>query len=101
MARRLARVLKGSVIEIPPELREFYHAACVAASNHLTALTWVIERMFRTFGVRKLDFFPVFRPIIETTLNNIALTSPARALAGLLHEGIDTVPDLASIENCF
>jgi predicted short-subunit dehydrogenase-like oxidoreductase (DUF2520 family) len=38
VARRLARLLGGHMLEIPPEMRELYHAACVAASNHLTAL---------------------------------------------------------------
>ncbi len=92
VARQLARVLQGRIIEIPPEMREFYHAACVVASNHLTVLVWVLERMFRGLRVREENFFPVFRPIMEATLENIALTSPAKALSGpVARGGVETV----------
>ncbi len=43
VARRLARRLGGKTVEIPRDMRVFYHAACVVASNHLTALAAVLE----------------------------------------------------------
>jgi predicted short-subunit dehydrogenase-like oxidoreductase (DUF2520 family) len=92
VARTLAREIGGETIVIRPELREFYHAACVVASNHLTALLWVLERMFEAMNVRAKGFVPVFRPIIAATLRNIARTGPARALSGpVARGGVETI----------
>jgi predicted short-subunit dehydrogenase-like oxidoreductase (DUF2520 family) len=91
-SKRLAKALGGTVILVPPEMREFYHAACVVASNHLTALLRVLERMYDVLGTRKVKFLPVFRPIIEATLNNVEASSPARALSGpVARGGVPTV----------
>ncbi|MGB6034278.1 MAG: Rossmann-like and DUF2520 domain-containing protein [Bacteroidota bacterium] len=93
-ARRLARILGGSVLEVPPELRSFYHAACVVASNHLTTLLWVLERMFSHLGTGERDFIRVFRPIIHATLENIERTSPATAMSGpVARGGVETVAE--------
>ncbi len=86
-ARRLARELGGTVIEIRPELRELYHAACVVASNHLTTMLAVVERMFAAVAGDRKRFYPVFRPILEATLRNSGLTSPAEALSGPIARG--------------
>jgi len=98
-AGRLARELDGQIIVIPPERREFYHAACVVASNHLTTLMWVLERMFHVLGTRGRKFSRVFESIMTTTLRNVTSTSPAKALSGpVARGGIDTVGGhLASI----
>jgi len=89
-ARSLARSLEGRVMVVPPELRVFYHAACVVASNHLTALLADLETMGARFDPRHaLD---AFRPIIDATLNNVFRTSPARALSGpVARGGVETV----------
>jgi predicted short-subunit dehydrogenase-like oxidoreductase (DUF2520 family) len=87
MARRLATLLKGHVLIVPPELREFYHAACVVASNHLTALLSVVETMYREIAPGKSDFYRVFSPIIVATLRNVADSSPADALSGPVARG--------------
>ncbi len=91
-AKDLARRLQGTVIEIPPEMRELYHAACVVASNHLTTMLSVLERMYGTIGGGRRNFFPVFKPILEATLRNIERTSPAQALSGpIARGGVETV----------
>ena len=91
-ARSLARVLGGRVLQVPPELRPFYHAACVVASNHLTALLWVLERMYRRLGAGPDSFFPSFSPIIAATLANAGRTSPAASLSGpVARGGVETV----------
>ena len=87
MARLLAAKLHGKTILVPPELRPFYHAACVVASNHLTALLWMLETMFKALKTKEKDFFPVFRPIVMATLGNIEATSPAHALSGPVARG--------------
>jgi predicted short-subunit dehydrogenase-like oxidoreductase (DUF2520 family) len=91
-AKRLATILGGRVLEVPPELRPYYHASCVVASNHLTTLMWVVERMFSQMGSRARDFYRVYRPIIQATLDNIERTTPASALSGpVARGGVETV----------
>jgi len=91
-SKRIAKILGGRVLEVPPELRPFYHAACVVASNHLTTLLWVLERMFSRLGTGEQDFTRVFRPIIHATLDNIERTSPASAMSGpVARGGVETV----------
>jgi len=94
MARRLARMLEGKVVVIPPERRAFYHAACVLASNHLATMLSILEKMFGMLKTSEKNFFPVFEPIIMATLRNIKSTSPAEALSGpVARGGMETVAD--------
>jgi predicted short-subunit dehydrogenase-like oxidoreductase (DUF2520 family) len=91
-ARRLARVLQGRVLEIPVERRALYHATCVVASNHLTALISVVESLHKLLGTKEEDFYRVFKPIVMATLRNIERTSAARALSGpVARGGVETV----------
>jgi predicted short-subunit dehydrogenase-like oxidoreductase (DUF2520 family) len=100
VSKVLARKLDGKVIEINPEMRAFYHAACVVASNHLTAMLAILESMFQTLRTTEKKFYPVFKPIVYATLNNIEFTSPTKALSGpVARGGVETVADhFASIE---
>ena len=92
MARRLARVLCGRIIVIPPARRVLYHAACVVASNHLTTMLAEVEAMLHAVLPRERRFMEVFRPILDATLANVAATSPAAALSGpVARGGIGTV----------
>jgi predicted short-subunit dehydrogenase-like oxidoreductase (DUF2520 family) len=92
IARRLARMLKSRAIEIPPALRPFYHAACVLASNHLTAMMAILESMHRILRPGDRKFLTVYEPILKATLANIAATSPASALSGpIARGGMNTV----------
>ncbi len=86
VAKSLARKLNGDVVVIPPPMRELYHAACVVASNHLTALMWHVSRMYGRTGA-KPRFFDVFKPIVLATMENISRTSPAKALSGPVARG--------------
>jgi predicted short-subunit dehydrogenase-like oxidoreductase (DUF2520 family) len=91
-ARRLARALRGHVIEIPPEMRELYHAACVVASNHLTALLSVVGEMGDRIRGKSGASLEPFRPIVEATIANVFATSPAAALSGpVARGGVETI----------
>ncbi len=91
-ARKFARALKGHVIEIPPAHRELYHAACVVASNHLTALLSVIGGMYAAVTGEDRRALEPFRPIIESTIRNVFATGPAAALSGpVARGGVETV----------
>jgi len=79
---------------IPPEMRALYHATCVVASNHLTALLSVLEHMFERLipGTRHGEYFRVFKPILQATMKNVERTSPAEALSGpVARGGVETV----------
>ena len=91
-ARRFASALRGRVLLIPPEMREFYHAACVIASNHLTTMLAQVEMMYRVLRPKDSEFYPAFRPIVEATLANVAASGPAAALSGpIARGGLETV----------
>jgi predicted short-subunit dehydrogenase-like oxidoreductase (DUF2520 family) len=92
IARRFARALAGRTVIIPRDTRVLYHAACVVASNHLTTLMAVLREMFEALGSSEREFFRVFAPIVEATLENIRRTSPADALSGpVARGGLETV----------
>jgi predicted short-subunit dehydrogenase-like oxidoreductase (DUF2520 family) len=91
-ARQFARKLEGKVIVVKPEMRAFYHAACVVGSNHLTTVMSILESMFKRFGSSEKDFFKVFQPILISTLRNVKLSSPQAALTGpVARGGVETV----------
>ncbi len=94
VARQLARRLDGRIIRIRPDMRIFYHAACVVASNHLTTLLSILETMHGHLRTGERSFFRVFKPIILATLYTNERTSPARALSGpVARGGVETVAD--------
>lgn len=85
-ARTLARLLGGRIVTVPPHLRAFYHASCVLASNHLTTLLSLLERMHARLGTT-VPFQELYGPIIHATLANCERTSPAVALSGPVARG--------------
>jgi predicted short-subunit dehydrogenase-like oxidoreductase (DUF2520 family) len=92
VARQLAARLEGKTVVIPPEHRTLYHAACVVASNHLTTMLSVLEKMFSSLRTKEKSFYPVFKPIVLATLNNVEKTSAARTLSGpVARGGVETV----------
>ncbi len=86
-ARMLARALDGTTLLVPPEMREFYHAACVVASNHLTTLLGILAAFHREIAPGRRDFLKTFTPILRATLENVRATSPAKALTGPVARG--------------
>jgi predicted short-subunit dehydrogenase-like oxidoreductase (DUF2520 family) len=92
VARALARKLEGRVLPVPPEMRAFYHAACVVASNHLTVMLGILETMFHRLRPEGEDFLNVFLPIVQATLRNVHADSPAGALSGpIVRGGVETI----------
>jgi predicted short-subunit dehydrogenase-like oxidoreductase (DUF2520 family) len=92
MARRLARALEGRVLLVPPELRAFYHAACVVASNHLTVLLGILGAFYEDIAPGRRDVLDTFSPILQATIENVRRTSPSQALTGpVARGGVDTL----------
>ncbi len=91
-ARVLARALDGHVLHVPPEMRAFYHAACVVASNHLTTMLGILTAFSHDIAPERKDALRMFLPILQATLHNVVVTSPARALTGpVARGGADTL----------
>lgn len=86
-AGELARRLGGRAIPIPPARRHLYHAACVVASNHLTALSAVLAELHGALGRPPAEAAEVYRPIMDATLANIRRTGPEQALSGPVARG--------------
>jgi predicted short-subunit dehydrogenase-like oxidoreductase (DUF2520 family) len=92
MARKLARALEGRIILVPPAMREFYHAACVVASNHLVTMLGILRAFYLDIAPDRKDFIETFLPIIQATLTNVRASSPAAALTGpVARGGTDTI----------
>jgi predicted short-subunit dehydrogenase-like oxidoreductase (DUF2520 family) len=87
MARRLAHALEGRIILVPPGLREFYHAACVVASNHLVTMLGILQAFYQDIAPGRKDFMDTFLPIIQATLQNVRSAGPAMALTGPVARG--------------
>jgi predicted short-subunit dehydrogenase-like oxidoreductase (DUF2520 family) len=87
VAARLARALDGRTLRVPPDLREFYHAACVVASGHLVALTAILGAFYQDIAPGRRDFMDTFLPIMNATLSNVRASSPERALTGPVARG--------------
>ncbi len=91
-AYALARALKGYVIEVPPAMREVYHAAAVVASNHLTTLFGVLRELASTFAPEGTDWMSIYFPIIMGSIGNARSATPEVALTGpIARGGVETV----------
>ena len=73
-------------------MREFYHAACVVASNHLTTLLGILNAFYHDIAPGRRDFLDTFLPILHATIINVRSTSPSEALTGpVARGGTDTI----------
>lgn len=78
LARRLATLLGGRVVEVPDEQRTRYHAAACIASNHLVALMGQVQRVAEAAGL-DLD---TYLPLARAALADVADLGPQAALTG-------------------
>ena len=80
LGERLARDAGCQPFRIPEERKPVYHAAAVFASNYVTVVTAVAERLFRAAGVE--EPLPAFAPLARAALENAFALSPEAALTG-------------------
>lgn len=78
IAGELAEALSGMWFVIEDTDRALYHATAVVASNHVTALLGQVQRLAAEVGVP----FEAFLPLVQVSLDNVALHGPAVALTG-------------------
>jgi len=93
IARQIVSDLRGKSFSIQPENKALYHAAAVMASPHLVALFDLAIEMLAACGLSKKKAQEILLPLLETTLNNLKVTDPRRALTGTFARG-----DLATVK---
>ena len=91
-AHSIVRNLKGQSFAIPKESKPLYHAAAVMASGHVVALFDLAVEMLMQCGLTRSKARRVLAPLLESTVNNLAITDPARAMTGTFARG-----DLATV----
>lgn len=92
IAHSIVRDLKGQSFAIPKESKPLYHAAAVMASGHVVALFDLAVEMLMQCGLTRSKARHVLAPLLESTVNNLAITDPAKAMTGTFARG-----DLATV----
>lgn len=86
---RLVKDLGLKPFKISTEEKSGYHLAGVFVSNFLSINLFDANQLYKND-----NFFEIFNPIINTTLNNIKNYGPAKSLSGPIERG-----DLKTIKN--
>ena len=81
-ARRVVRDLGGKSFHIRTPDKALYHAAAVMASGHLTALFDLAAEMLVRCGLNEKRARAVLLPLVRSTVENLEILEPARALTG-------------------
>lgn len=81
-ARRIVRDLKGEAFSIAGNNKPLYHAAAVMASGHVVALFDLAIEMLVHCGLSRVRARRALLPLLESTLNNLSKSDPAKALTG-------------------
>lgn len=86
-AERIATLLGGTSLAIPPERYPLYHAAAVMASNHLVGLVDAAANLMELAGVAQEDALRALAPLTTSSLTNALALGPAQALTGPVERG--------------
>lgn len=92
IAQAIVRDLKGQSFTIPRESKPLYHAAAVMTSGHVVALFDLAVEMLMECGLTRSKARRVLLPLLESTVKNLVVTDPARAMTGTFARG-----DLATV----
>lgn len=93
VARLIVHDLEGTGFSIPSGRKALYHAAAVMASPHVTALFDLATEMLSACGLSRKGAREVLLPLLESTVNNLKVSDPAKALTGTFARG-----DLATVK---
>jgi predicted short-subunit dehydrogenase-like oxidoreductase (DUF2520 family) len=93
LARKIVADLSGTSFSIRPEDKALYHAAAVMASPHLVALLDLAIEMLVACGLSQKSAREVLLPLLESTVDNLKVKDPRRALTGTFVRG-----DLATVK---
>jgi len=79
--------LNSSYLVIPAEERPLYHAACLFASNYVTALMRPVTAIFNRLGFLEWESQAIVTPLVLNTLENMKESGLEAALTGPLTRG--------------
>ena len=82
LARALVRDLEGHSFSIDGRDKALYHAAAVTASGHMVALFDIATEMLTRCGLTERRARAVLMPLVRSTLDNLSVQEPSRALTG-------------------
>lgn len=77
----------GSVFNLTPETKHFYHAGTVMMCNYLTVLIEAGLQCYEKAGISQKQGLELSKPILEETLANNFKLSPLGALTGPISRG--------------
>jgi len=92
-AQRIVHDLRGQSFSLAAKHKPLYHAAAVMASGNMVALFDVALEMLGQCGLGAKEARRVLLPLVESTLLNLSVSQPARALTGTFARG-----DLATVK---
>lgn len=82
VARRIVRDLGAQSFSVNTDDKALYHAAAVMASGHLVALFDIAAEMLTRCGLTEKRARAVLLPLVRSTVENLMVLEPARALTG-------------------
>ncbi|MBA2341457.1 MAG: DUF2520 domain-containing protein [Pyrinomonadaceae bacterium] len=81
-ARNIVRELEGEIFMINAADKPLYHAAAVLTSGHTVALFDLAIELLARCGLSESKARRVLLPLLRSTLENLSVKEPARALTG-------------------
>lgn len=87
VARLIVKDLQGHSFHIPSNSKPLYHAAAVMASGHVTALVSIAADMLVQCGLDEKTASRILLPLLESTVANLSVSEPAKALTGTFARG--------------
>ena len=85
--KRIVRDLGGRAFTITSDAKPLYHAAALMASPNLTALVDIALEMLGHCGLTANQARKVLLPLIQSTIDNLAVADPIHALTGTFKRG--------------
>ena len=86
-AAELVSAIGGKMLSIPTEMKPLYHAAACVACNYLSSLMDMALQMYAVMGIDNTKAMEALGPLIQGTLQNIAVLGPPQALTGPIARG--------------
>jgi predicted short-subunit dehydrogenase-like oxidoreductase (DUF2520 family) len=86
-ARRLVRDLGGQSFSVRARDKALYHAAALMTAGHTVALFDAATSLLARCGLSEKGARRVLLPLLRSTLENLARSSPERALTGTFARG--------------
>lgn len=85
--KQLVRDLGGNSFVIKPDDKPLYHAAALMASPNLTALIDIAVEILNHCGIASSRARKILLPLVQSTIDNLKLHAPRRALTGTFKRG--------------